>query len=787
MFSMLASAQEGKFRIEGKILDEENSLPLEFANASLLIPADSSLAGGSTTDSQGFFSIAAKPGVYILRIQFISYTTKHLKVSVTQNNPVVKLGTIKLAPDSEILSEVIVTGQKGQMELELDKRVFNVSQNLQNVGSNAAEILDNLPSVNVDVDGNVSLRGNSGVRILVNGKPSGLAGISSPDALRQLQGDLIERVEVITSPSARYDAEGSAGIINIILKKEREKGLNGSVTGNAGYPANYGLSSSLNYRKGSVNLFGSYGINFRENPGGGYTDRISQETIFTHIDNDRLRSNTSHNIRFGADFSLNENNQITGSVLYRLADESNTTDITYFDRDVNGVLFNNTFRRNLELEDDHNKEYQLIYKRTLGKEGHELTAEVQLRDNTEIENASIDSANLLTNSPISLYQRSVNDEIDRNLLMQLDYSYPVSKGKKFDAGYRGTLREIANDYVVEQVDDQGNFYPLINFTNKFVYNEDVHALYGIWENKMEKWGYQVGLRMEQTFITTFLRETGETNNKDYLNAFPSAFISYKLNEIRTIQTSYSRRLSRPRFWLLNPFLSFTDPRSIRTGNPDLDPEYSDTYEIGMLSNRKKSSVYVGAYFRHTTGVVERIQASIDGINTVSTPRNIGIEDAFGLEGNISTDPTPWLNINGNANFYRAITEGQFQDIELDRDTYTARFRLNTRIKTGKIDWQLSGNYSAPEKQTQGTRKSLYYMDLGASMDVLKGKATLNLNAQDLFNTRKYRGTTTTFNLTEENEFQWRSRQVRLSFTYRINQKKKRESRSNGDEDFEEEF
>ncbi len=774
------------YRVDGTVMDGETNSPLEFANASLLTPSDSSLVAGATSDANGSFSIAAKPGNYILKVQFISYAPRYRKITLSENRPIVNVGSVTLLPDSEILSEVVVTGQKDQMQLELDKRIFNVSANLQNVAANASEILDNLPSVAVDVEGNVSLRGNSNVRILVNGKPSGLVGISSPDALRQLQGDLIERIEVITNPSARYDAEGSAGIINIILKKEREHGLNGSFVLNTGYPQNFGFSTNLNYRKGRFNVFGSYGINYRENPGGGFDDRISRDTLFTFIENDRLRTGTSYNYRFGTDFTINDKNMISLSVMSRISDEDNFTDITYFDRTTSRGLINNTLRKELQEEADNNLEYQLNYKKEFNGNGHELTAQFQFRDNTETELSSIDSANLLLDTPLKLFQRSSTDELDRNVLMQLDYVYPFKKGKKFEAGYRGTLREIANDYIVEQIDGSGGFFTLPNFSNKFTYNEDVHALYSIYENKMVKWGYQVGLRVEQTNITTFQRETNETNYKDYLNAFPSAFVTYNLDNMRTLQASYSRRLSRPRFWYLNPFSSYSDPRNIRTGNTDLNPEYTDSYELGVLNNLKKSSVYVGGYYRYSTGVIDRIQTSVDGINTISTPRNIGIENAYGIEANFSTDPTDWLNLNGNANFYRAITKGRYNDITLDRDTYTARFRLNSKIKINKIDFQVSGNYMAPERQTQGTRKSLYYMDLGANMDVMKGKGTINLSVRDLFNSRKYRGTTITSNFTESSKFQWRSRQIRLSFSYRLNQKKKRERGGQRDDDFDDE-
>ena len=305
---------QNPFKVSGRLIDGESGRPLEYATASLLTASDSSLIDGAVTGIDGRFSISGRPGKHILRLEFISYESKYISdIVFNRENRAIDVGDIKLNVDAEVLEEIVVSGDRGQMQLELDKRVFNVSEDLSNIGSNAAEILDNLPSVAVDVEGNVSLRGSSVVRILVNGKPSGLVGLSNADGLRQLQGDLIERIEVITNPSARYDAEGSAGIINIILKKEREKGFNGSFTGNAGYPYNGGLSGNVNYRTGNLNLFGSYGIRYRENPGGGFTDRFSygRDTLYTFIDSDRVRSGLSHNFRLGADIHLNETNILT--------------------------------------------------------------------------------------------------------------------------------------------------------------------------------------------------------------------------------------------------------------------------------------------------------------------------------------------------------------------------------------------------------------------------------------------------------------------------------------------
>ena len=763
--------------IKGNVADAETGEPLEFATVSLLSAEDSSLVGGVVTELGGKFQLDAKPGKFILRVQYVSYDNLFINdIVFDDEKDILDLGEVGLSTNSEVLEAIVVSANRDQMQLELDKRIFNVSENLNNVGASAGEIIDNLPSVSVDVEGNVSLRGSSNVQILVNGKPSSLVGIGGSEGLNMLQGDLIERIEVITNPSARYDAAGSAGIINIILAKELEKGFNGSFTGNVGLPGVLGASGNINYRTGKFNFFGSYGLSYRTSPGGGFTDRVSfqeGDTLFTYIDNDRLRTGLSQTFRLGTDFSINDNNIITISGQTRIGDQVNTTKINYLDRDISRMIINNTLRTDTESEREDNYELQGSYRKIFEGDGHELLAEVQIRNSNEIESSSIDSANLLISEEDFLYQRSKNDERDKNILVQLDYIYPFGMGNKFEAGYRGTIREISSDYLVEQVDSEGEWQPLGNFSNQFTYNEDVNAFYTIFESKMDNWGYQLGARVENTFIETYQRETNARDTKSYTDLFPSAFLSYKFNKMTSVQGSYSRRISRPRFWYLNPFSSFSDPRNIRMGNTDLNPEYTDAYEVGAVYNLKKSSLYFGAYYRQTTGVIERVSTSEDGINTVSTPRNIGTENSFGIEANFNIDPTEWYNVNGNANLYRAVTNGSYEDIILTRDTYSARFRLNNRFKFGKLNAQVSGNYRAPERTTQGRRDAMYSIDLGVNMDVLNGNGTLNLSARDAFNTRKYRGVTETDTFYQTNEFQWRAGEVRLSFVYRLNQKKGR--------------
>lgn len=778
----LVNAQD-KVQISGTVIDQETNDPLEFASVSLLNPGDSSLVTGNVTGPGGNFSITVAPGNYILKAQFVSYSTKFKRVNIQDATNV---GTVSLSQDVETLGEVVVTGQKDQMQLELDKRVFNVAENLTNIGASAAQILDNLPSISIDVDGNVALRGSQNVRILINGRPSGLVGLSNTDALRQLQGNLIERIEVVTNPSARYDAEGSAGIINIILKKKREEGFNGSFTVNTGWPHDHGLSANVNYRRDWFNTFLNYGISYDENPGGGFSRQeffFPDTTYTTFVDRDRIRGGLSNTLRFGSEFFINPNNTLTASFMMRVSDEENKSEITYRDISQAGNIVNLSQRQDTETEDDGNYEYQLSYLRNFKGENHQLTADFQYQIDNETEASDIFERDLLGNNEIINRQRSLNNEENTDIRLQADYVNPFRDGMKFEAGYRGSIEEIHSNYLVEELED-GIWINLENFTNEFLYEENVHAAYAIYENKMEKWGYQIGLRAEQSDIETYQRETNERNKKSYLNLFPSAFVSYKLSESNSFQASYSRRISRPRFWYLNPFFSFSDPRNIRTGNVDLDPEYTDSYEAGYLNNQEKYSFYFGGYYRHTTGIIERINfVNEEGI-TFFIPQNLSVENAYGLEMNFSYDPSRWLNINGNANFYRAMTEGTYEDLVLNRDTYTANFRMNARMSLGKYNMQLSGRYEAPEEDTQGTRKAQYTMDIGANRDVFDNKGTLTLSIRDVFNSRRYRGTSEGEYFFQESEFQWRSRQVNLSFTYRINQKKERSRRDRDGGDYE---
>ncbi|MFK7951981.1 MAG: TonB-dependent receptor [Ekhidna sp.] len=781
------------FLIKGQLIESSSNQPVEFATVSIFSERDSSLVTGGLTDVKGEFSIQSRPGKLYMVIQFMGYETKTISgVTLNREKQLYDVGQIKVKQDERLLEEVVVQGERTQMELALDKKVYNIGKDLSNLGGSTADLLANLPSLEVDVDGNVSLRGSENVQILIDGKPSGLIGLSGSGGLQQLQGNLVERVEIVTNPSARYDAEGGAGIINIILKKEKAKGFNGSFQVQGGLPANNGASVNVNYRTGWINWFVNYGITRRRSPGEGFTNNFfnnpARDTTY-YIDqiNDRERIGVSQNVRFGSDIYFNPKNVLTLSASYRNSDQENTTETFYSFLNGNRALFAERLRIDNEDENDLNWQYELLFNRSFDTEGQKLSANFQFRDSEETEISAFDDVTTFTNGSIdNLIQNSSNNNGENQVLAQLDYIHPFRENAKLEVGFRYTDRSIFNNYMVESDStSNGEFEEVVNLTNEFNFDEQVFAGYGMLSNKKEKISWQIGLRVENTNLETLLKAptqlSDSSNAQNYLSFFPSANISYNYNEISSLQVSYSRRISRPRFRNLNPFLTYSNPLSLYTGNPTLQPQFTDSYEVGLLQNRKSTSIYAGLYYRHTTGVVQRIQipGEEEGV-TIRRPENLAVEDAIGVEANINHDFTKQFRITSNVNFYNSQIDGG-ETLSAEATTFSGRmgaFYRNSKLINAQMTWW----YRAPQNTPQGTRKSINSLDLGLSKDVLKNNGTISMSVRDLFNSRKYRGETITETFTSESQFQRRRGPTAvLSFTYRLNQKKERGGRRDGDD------
>jgi ferric enterobactin receptor len=765
-------------QVRGAIADEQGNA-IAYGNVAMFDPTDSTMVAGAVSDAEGKFQITIKPGSYFARITFLSFEEKIIAKVVV---PVagIDLGKITLVSGSKMLEEVVVQGEKSTMELSLDKKVFNVGQDLANAGGTAADLLTNIPSVSVDPEGNVRLRGSDNVRILIDGKPSGLVSFKGGAGLQQLQGSMIERVEIITNPSARYEAEGMAGIINIILKKERNQGFNGSFEAITGNPANFGGAANLNYRHRKINFFINYSIAYRVQPGRGslYQEVYGQDTTFIlKQSNDATITGFNNNIRGGLDFYFTETSILTASYLFRRSDANRITDIVYEDYLFNDSnLRSTTKRRQDEDEIEPNSEYSLIYKKSFQGKDHNLTAEVKFLDNWE------SSDQLFTQhyfepdgtevTSREIVQRSLNDEYEKTLLFQVDYIKPLGKEGRFETGLRSSTRDMVNDFVVSQRDGSGNFQPIAGLDNIFLYKENIHAAYGIIGNKRKKFSYQAGLRAEWTDVKTTLKETNEVNPREYINLFPSAHFTVSLPHSNDLQISYSRRVRRPFYNDLSPFMTFSDSRNYFSGNPDLNPEFSNVYEIGHLKNFERGSLSSSIYYRDTRGRIDRIRTVDAAGNSVTLPENLKFEKAGGIEFTTEYSPAKWWKLDVNFNFFHADIDGSNIVETYKTSTYTWFARQTSRFTVSKtFDVQLRANYEAPQNTAQGKRKSVYYFDLSFSKDVFKGRGTINFNVLDLFNTRWGRSITRGENFYTDSESQFRRRQINFTFGYRIKQAK----------------
>lgn len=785
------SAEYATGKIRGKIIDASEGVPLPYATVAIY-KTDSTLVDGGITDENGVFVFDVDPGEFYLEIQFIAYNKLVLdNINVIDRRTHVDLGIIKLERSTFSLNEVVVQGERSEMVIGVDRKIFNVGKDLSNTGTSAAEVLDNIPTVAVDAEGNVSLRGSGGVRMLINGKPSGLVNSGNADALRALQGNMIERVEVITNPSARYEAEGMVGIINIVLKKDQRKGFNASLEASTGHPTSYSLGANLNFRREVINYFLSYGIRYSERDGDGYSNQIfplADPAFQTRLSRDRLRSGWSNNVRAGADIFINSTTTLTAAALVSVDNEENQSSVRYFDYLLGSATpYESSLREDLEKEEEHDLEFSLNLEKQFSNDDHKLNFFIQYMKDGETEDSKLEERVLSGESvdnPV-LYQMVLNEEGENNLMFEGDYVLPLGQDAKFEAGLRGELRTIRNPYAVQELINN-SWMELPEYTNDFKYDENVVAAYLQGANKFGNIGVQLGLRAEYSDIKTFLEQGSVENDRQYIDFFPTAHVTYNFNPYNAWQISYSRRIHRPHFRHLNPFYGLSDSRNIRTGNPELEPEYTNAYESGYVYTPGKTSVYAGLYYRHTTGVVEDINyVDEDGI-TYSVPRNLSKRSAYGAETNLSFDLFEWWNLSGNLNLYRMQTEGVFTynttTTDLSSDTHSWDTRINSRMNwDSNLSLQTTFFYRGKQETTQGLRKPFYMLNATVSKDLFKGNGTITLNVRDILNSRKFRYNIDQPDLISENEFRWSGRQIGLTFIYRINQNKKPERGGNGND------
>jgi len=783
-------------KITGTVLDKDNGQPLEYATLVLQSIRDPDKITGGITDIDGKFEVETMPGKYNVSVEYISYKTYKLPDQTFRKST--DLGTIELAVDVSQLEGVEVVGEKTTVEVRLDKKIYNIGKDLTTSGATISDALNNVPSVNVDVEGAISLRGNENVRILINGKPSALAGFGSTDALRSLPAEAIEKVEVITSPSARYDAEGTAGILNIVLKKEKTLGFNGSVNAYIGYPASSGITVNANLRTDKFNIFNTSGYRYRDAPGNAFFDNTYTSGSFDRVLEDRLynRLDKSFNNNLGAEYFITENSSITGSVFFRISKDDDLTENTN-QRFVESLLSSRTFREEMENEKDNSYQISLNYINKFNDEGHELTADFQYGKDDETRTTTIEENRTLPDNDLIVLENVYEEEMDNEFLIQADYVLPMEDAQ-FEAGYRGTFEGEITDYQLDSLDQgSGQFVINENLTNKFSYDENVHAVYSQYGNKFDKFSFLLGLRLEHTnlkgqldseFDTSQLEEEFGVDvdvnfDKNYLGLFPTLNLIYELDDEgkESVSLGYNRRINRPGGRYVNPFPSRSSRTNIFQGNPDLDPAFSNTFDLGYLKRWKKLTLTSSVYYQKETGSFERVQegtgqTTTDGIAIVrSIPINLSTEERYGAEAGMLYNPNKWLRLNSSFNIFKFAKEGIFNGIDYGTDNTSWFARFSSKVSLpAKIEWQTNAFYGGPRQNAQTRSEGIFSLNLAFSKDILNDNGTLSLNVSDLLNSRKRQSFTETEFFTSRSEFQYRQRQFTFSFIYRFNQAKERE-------------
>jgi outer membrane receptor protein involved in Fe transport len=794
-----------KIKLKGIVTEKVSKQALEYATISLVNTSTLKVEGGGMTNSKGEFEISLNAGTYDLSIEFISFKTSVYK---NQNYTESKnLGTLTLEEDFTQLNQVEVRAEKSTVEIKLDKKVYNVGQDLVVKGGTVSDVLDNIPSVTVDVEGNVALRGNDNVRILIDGKPTNAINIS--EALRLIPADAIDNVEVITNPSARYDAEGGGGILNIILKKGKNQGINGTILASVGTPESSGLSGNFNVKSELANFFTTIGYNKRNGPGNTMINQQNfdnNNTLVSYIEERRTNQRLSEgfNTIIGMELFLDKTSSWTNSISLRKNNGGNPENVFYNEYLPSGDYFKsgrfNDIKRNTK-----NVEYNTNYIKNFNKQGHKLTIDGSFSVSTDLENSSILGTDIIPVYAVITNEITKNTQEQSRNLIQADYVYPFGKSQ-FEAGFRGNYSALFSDFNVQE-DLAGNG---IFTTNPFVtgildYQENVTAGYTQFGSKYNKISYLLGLRMEDSHIVIDQISNGISNTKRYVNLFPSVFLNYTIKEGTNVTLSYSKRINRPRDRFINPFSSYSSNINLFFGNPDLDPALSDVYEIGILKKWKQITLNSSVYVNNTTNSFQIVRKErgdfINGIPVIiNTPFNLSTDTKLGFEFTLNYSPYKWWRLNSNFNFFQNKTDGRYTytrttgevvNIDFNNSASSWFTRLTSKINLPyKIDWQTNFTYNGEQRTAQGRSLGIASANIGFSKDILKEKGTVAFNVNDVFNSRKRINDLVLPNVNSYSEMQWHQRQVTLSFTYRFNKLKtdkektpRRDSEGGGGEDY----
>ena len=749
--------------VSGKVLVANSQIPIEFATIKLLDKESGNLLVGTTTKADGGLLLITQDETFILEVSFIGFISKTI-TDYQINNGKVDFGIVYLEEDSKLMDEVIIRGERSSTEFRLDKRIFNVGQDLSSTGASALEVLNNVPSVTVDIEGQIQLRGAGGVQIMINGKPSVLAS-DGGNALGTLTADMIESVEVITNPSAKYDAEGTSGIINIVLKKEEKRGINGSVSLNTGVPDNHSLGFSLNKRTEKFNLFSQIGVGKRKFPEN-YKGYNRNEIANTEINNfgERDKGESFLNIILGTDYHIDDKNvlSLTGNFAYEW--ESETSLINYSTIGADNVVSSAWQRDEVTSATNPKWQFEMQYKKDFSdKKDHNLLISALGSSFSKDQKSAFNNTPEFGEDALSDRQQTQTDFGQVEYTFKADYTQPFTEKITFETGGQYLITDVGNDYSISNWEDN-QWVVVTDLSNSFLYNQKVLGVYSTGSYEGDKAGIKLGLRVENTDLYTLLEQNNQENNRNFTNFFPTVHTSYKMMDNFSLQAGYSRRIARPRLFDLNPYYNIRNNYSIRTGNPDLLPELTDSYEITGIFDHKAFSLSSSVYHRYITSTVENV-TRFEGDVAISMPMNIGTNKTTGWEVNGKYTPLDWLSFNGDFNYNYFHREGTYESTDFDFNADQWSTRLTTKIDfPADFALELVGNYQSKRQTFQQLMSGYAMADIGVRKKILKGKVILNLSVRDAFASRIFESETIQSNFSQYSH-RMRGRFVTFGLSY----------------------
>lgn len=752
--------------ITGLVIDNSTKQPLAYVTI-VVKDANKTILTGSITDDNGKFIISKLPlGENTVEIQFIGFKTISKSIKLTNKNNVLNLGTLALVEDASLLKEVVVNAETSSIVQKVDRKVINVGKDLTSAGASASELLNNVPSVSVDSqNGNVSLRGNENVRILVDGKPS---NIDAAQLLKQIPSSSIKSVELITNPSAKYNPEGMSGIINLVLHKNANTGFNANINSGLtiGNHLSYNGSVDMNYKKGKFNFYTNFGYNNGKNDNNGFISRYdnNSEQLFDFYGN-----NKSNLLKFGIDYYIDDKNTLstyTNQNIYSFLGNGQT-DITYFLGDFSNIT------QNFDADDDnYTQTYNLNYKRNFDKEGHSIEFETtySVTDNEQIANYYLKSGNPVVES--SYTDLTTNDRETTNI--NVDYTNPINDNQKLEMGYESRIRKTTNTYESTLLTD-----------SNYNYNNNVHSFYTTYSHKFNKLSMQVGARIESYDVEAIL-ENVKVYEDDYITVYPSAFFTYEASDKNQYQLSYSKRVDRPGLSQVNPIREWSTPTVTSVGNPALKPQFTHSFEVNYTRKLKDGSVTFGTFYRRIEDAINRalLEDDIDPNKVILTYANSGSTDAYGVEISSNYKFYKWWTANMSFDFYNQKEQGLngTQPIEVTNTSWNLRAN-NTFKVNDKVRLQLFGMYRGASESIQFEVDPMWKIDLGASWNVFDNKGTISARVSDIFDTMHF-GFDSVRPYPQTGNFYWESQTAYLGFSYKFgsgkNKAKDRKRRDNNE-------